>query len=65
MGGCCLFVQGGKLNDKEKSKIKYIVALDGRRPIKNTQQSTKNMRVQWGRDRTGCATGGEHRGSAI
>ncbi len=47
---------------KKKSKIKDIVALDGHRQINRTQKSTKNTRVQQGRDRKGGSTGVERGG---
>jgi hypothetical protein len=59
VGGRCCIVTGGKCNEEKKLKIKYIVALDGRRQINHTQQSTKNMPVQQRRDRRGDSTGME------
>jgi hypothetical protein len=35
-------VQGGGLNNKKRQKLKYVVAIDGRRLIFFTQQPTKN-----------------------
>jgi hypothetical protein len=45
---------------KKKSKIKYIVALDGCQQINHTQQSTENSWAQRRRDRRGGSTGMEH-----
>ncbi len=28
-GGCCLFMRGGKSSNVKKTKIKYVMALDG------------------------------------
>jgi hypothetical protein len=66
MGGCCLFVWGGKLNNKKRQKLKYVVALDGRRLIFFTQQPTNNMRAQQRRCRgRGLTRGGMHRGMKL
>jgi hypothetical protein len=62
-GGCRLFAQGGKLNNKKTQKLKYVVALDGLRSIFFTQQPTKNKQAQWRRCRgRGSTRGGMHRG---
>jgi hypothetical protein len=45
MGGCCLFVQGGKVSNAKKT-IKYVLDLDGHVMIFQTQQPTKNMQAQ-------------------
>jgi len=45
VGGGCLFLLGGELNEIKKSK-KSIFALYGRRPVIKTQQPTKNMRTR-------------------
>jgi hypothetical protein len=45
MGGCCLFVRGGKLRDAKNTKIKYVLALDGHVTIFHTQQPTKNTQA--------------------
>jgi hypothetical protein len=56
-GGVVSLFRAEKLNNKNKSKIRYIVALDSHQLIKHTQQ--------WGRDGSGCVTGGDCRGSTI
>ncbi len=63
MGGCCLFMWGGKLRDVKN--ITYVVVLDGQVTIFHVQQPTKNMRMQWsGFIRAGAtrAQGGVRRG---
>jgi hypothetical protein len=62
VGGHCCIIPGGEWNNKKKSKIKYIVALDGHQRINHTQQSTENTRAQRRRDRRGGSTGMEHGG---
>ncbi len=42
IGGCCLFVQGGKLSDAKNTTIKYVMALDGRVMMFHMQKPTKN-----------------------
>jgi hypothetical protein len=42
-----------KVRVKKIMKIKHAVALDGHHTIFYMQQPTKNMRLQWRRDRTG------------
>jgi hypothetical protein len=58
--GCCLFVPGGKLNDKKNSKIKYIAALDGRRPINTHNNQLKTC----GRNRGEIGQDAQPAGSA-
>jgi hypothetical protein len=41
-GGRFAFVWGGELSDKNKHKLKYVVALDGRKTtLKNTTTNQK------------------------
>ncbi len=58
MGGCYLFMQGGKLSNAKSTKIKYVVALDGRVLIFCMPQPIKNMPAQW----SGYMRAGETRG---
>ncbi len=53
MGGCCLFAPGVKSKGNKNSKIKLVVALDGSRRAKHTQQPTEYTRERRGMDRTG------------
>ncbi len=62
MGGCCLFVQGGKMSNAKNTKIKYVMVLDGRITIFHTQQPTKNMRARWSGFTRAGATRGERAG---
>jgi hypothetical protein len=65
-GGCCLFVQGGKLSNTKNTKIKYVVALDGRVTIFHMQQPTKKhasvTKETWGKrlNQRGDAGGGRY-----
>jgi hypothetical protein len=65
VGGCCLFVQGGELSNAKNTKIKYVVALDGRVTILHMQQPTKNTRAQWSRFMRAGAARGERAGRTI
>jgi hypothetical protein len=51
-------VWGGKLRDKKKSTIKYVVDLDGHVTIFHVQQPTKNMWAGW----SACIGAGVTRG---
>jgi hypothetical protein len=42
MGGCCLVVQRSELSNAKNTKIKYVMALDGRVTIFLMQLQTKN-----------------------
>jgi hypothetical protein len=54
-----------ELIDEKIRRIKYVVALRGRQETSMTQQPTKNMRAQWGKEGTQGATVGERRGGTI
>jgi hypothetical protein len=54
-----------ELIDEKIRRIKYVVALRGRQTTSTTQQPTKNMRAQRGKEGTRCATAGERRGGTI
>ena len=64
-GGRLLLVWGDKLIDEKIRRIKYVVALRGRQTTSTTQQPTKNMRAQRGKEGTRGATVGERRGGTI
>ena len=53
---------GRRIKGEKKSKINFVVALDGSRRVQNMQQPTKNTRARRGRDRVRRATVGERRG---
>jgi hypothetical protein len=57
VGGRCTIIWGRKLSNEKIAKKNYIVALDACRTIFDTQQSTKNMRIQPRRNRRGCGSG--------
>ncbi len=64
MGGCCLFVRGGKLSNANNTK-KYVVVLNGHFMIFDTQQPTKKMLAQWSGFTRGGATRSERAGGMI
>jgi hypothetical protein len=53
VGGCCLFAPGVKSKGNKNLKIKLVVALDGSRRAKHTQQPTEYTRERRGMDRIG------------
>jgi hypothetical protein len=59
MGGCCLFVWVGELSNSKNTKIKYVMALDGRVTIFHTQQPTKDTWAQRSGYMRAVATRGE------
>jgi hypothetical protein len=48
------------LRDKKKTKITYVLALDGHVTIFHMQQPTKNTRAQWSGYMRAGMTRGEH-----